>query len=649
MSELVHYQAQSEVAVLTIDHPPVNSLSTAVADALESAVQQAAADPAVSSIVIHGAGPTFTAGADIKEFPQIVSGERPRLDLSGFLATIENSPKPVVMALHGTTLGGGLETAMAGHYRLIAPGSVVGQPEVKLGIIPGAGGTQRLPRLAGVPTALELCVTGEPITAEQAVAAGIVDRLIEGDFLSGAILFARSIAHQPIPITRNLSQKLKNVNPEIFAQARARVRLRAPLAAIDAIEAATKLPFEQGLKREAELFNECLFSSESKALIHIFFAERAAAKIPGIPVHVKPLPIASAAVIGAGTMGAGIAMTYANSGIPVRLKDTTREALDRGLETIRKNYQSSVAKGRLSSEMAAQRLALITPQLTYDAFDQADIITEAVFESMPLKKQIFAELDSIAKAACLLATNTSSLNIDEIASATRRPESVIGTHFFSPAHVMKLLEVVRGQATSHQSIVTAMALGKRFGKVAVLSGNCYGFIGNRMIDKYLREAYSLLEEGASVEQINQALVDFGMAMGPLAMDDLAGLDVGYLIRQAAPTHGEATLPDRLYALGRYGQKTNRGWSLYDAQRKPSPDPEVAALIEQTAREHGIQRRAVSNQEIVDRCIGALIAEGRHILDEGIALRSSDIDVVYVRGYGFPAWRGGPMHFAENKA
>jgi 3-hydroxyacyl-CoA dehydrogenase len=659
MSELVRYNRHDNIAVITIDNPPVNALGSGVAQGIEMLIQRAEGDETVQAIVVIGAGSTFIAGADINEFGKIVSGERPRLTLLPFLEKIENCPKPVVMALHGTAFGGGLETAIAGHYRVIAPGSLVGQPEVKLGLIPGAGGTQRLPRLAGVIKALEMCAGGEPVKAEAAVAAGIADRLIEGDLLTGAIAFAKEMVGKPIIKTRNRQEKLSDGNPMVFAFARDQARkkgrgLRAPLAAIDAVEAATKLPFQAGCDREAELFNECLYSNESKALIHAFFGERTVAKIPGISKDVKPLPIAKAAIVGAGTMGGGIAMTYANAGIPIRLKETTQEALDRGMATIRANYQTTAAKGRLTQAAMEQRLGLITPQLTYDGFDEADVITEAVFENMALKKQIFSELDGIAKPDCVLASNTSSLDIDEIASATSRPQMVIGTHFFSPANVMKLLEVVRGKVTGGQVIMTAMALGKKLGKVAVLAGNCFGFIGNRMVDKYLRQAYILVEEGASVEQVNQALYDFGMAMGPLAMDDLAGLDVGYLVRQAAAHlrklgEREPLIPDLLYKLGRYGQKTGRGWSLYDAQRKPSPDPEAAALIEETARKHGIPRREIANEEIVERCIGALVSEGKQILEEGIALRPVDIDITYIHGYGFPAWRGGPMFYGDSQA
>src|SRR5579884_4230077 len=656
MTELVRYTRQDDIAILTIDNPPVNALSPGVPEGMQARVEQAAVDKPVRAIVLIGAGQTFIAGADIREFGKIVAGTRPRLSLLPYLRSIEDSPKPVVAAIHGTAFGGGLETAMSCHYRVIAPDAQVGQPEVKLGLIPGAGGTQRLPRLAGVAKAVEMCAFGEPVKAAEAVELGIADRLIEGDLLSGAIAFAREIANQPAPRTRERNAKLHDASSAIFDQARrhaSKVRRgqTAPLAAIEAVHAATQLDFEKGCAREAELFNECLFSNQAKALIHVFFGERTVSKIPGIPKEIKPGEIQRAAVIGAGTMGGGIAMTYANAGIPVIVKDTTEEALHHGLETIRNNYARTVSRGRLTQAAMDQRLALITTQLNYDAFGQADIVVEAVFENMSVKKQVFSEIDKIAKPSCILASNTSSLDIDEIASATSRPEMVIGTHFFSPANVMRLLEVVRGKATSQQAIVTCMALGKKLGKVAVLAGNCFGFIGNRMVFPYLREAQFLVEEGATVEQVNQALYDFGMAMGPLAMDDLAGIDVGWAIRQEyqrfqKPGVRKPLVADRLYQLRRFGQKTGSGWSRYDENRNPSPDPETAALIEETAREAGIERRTITDQEIVDRCVYALINEGARLLEEGIALRGVDIDIAYVYGYGFPAWRGGPMFYAD---
>ena len=656
MSELLKLSVQEDVGIVTIDNPPVNALSPGVPDGLVAAIQTAAQNSAVRAIVVIGAGRTFIAGADIREFGKIVSGERPRLTLLPLLLAIEDCSKPVIMAIHGTAFGGGLETAMAGHYRVIAPAAQVGQPEVKLGIIPGAGGTQRLPRLAGVAKAVEMCAFGESIPARDALAAGIVDRMIEGDLLTGAVAFAREVSGRPIPKTRERNDKLRDFSPQIFASARDQARKtrrgqNAPLAAIDAVEAATHMPFEDGCRREAELFNECLFSTQSKALIHAFFGERAVAKIPDVPPETRTLEIRRAAVIGAGTMGGGIAMNYANAGIPVILKETEAAALDRGTSTIRKNYASAVQKGRLAQAEMDRRLSLITPQLTYHGFDQADIITEAVFENMALKKQVFAEIDRIAKPGCILASNTSYLDIDEIASVTNRPEMVVGNHYFSPANVMRLLEIVRGRATGKPVLATSMALAKRLGKIGVLAGNARGFIGNRMLGPYLREAQFLVEEGASVEDVNGALYEFGMAMGPLAMSDLAGLDVGWRARQEfrhleKPGVRRPLVADRLAEMGRFGQKTGRGWSKYDENRKPSPDSETAALIDQIARDAGIPRRAISREEIVERTIFALINEGARVLEERIALRPVDIDIVYLNGYAFPAWRGGPMFYAD---
>jgi 3-hydroxyacyl-CoA dehydrogenase len=656
MSELVSRRLVEGVAIVTIDNPPVNALGPGVPEGIRSCIADAAADANAIAVVVIGAGRTFIAGADIREFGKVVSGKSPRRSLLPLLLEIEDCPKPVVMAIHGTAFGGGLEVAMAGHYRVIAPTGHVGQPEVKLGIIPGAGGTQRLPRLAGVAKAVEMCAFGEPLGAQDALAAGIVDAIIEGDLLSGAIAFAREAAARPRPKTRERNEKLQNADPSVFAQAhqqaaKTRRGQTAPLAAIDAVEAATTLSFEAGCAREAELFDRCLYGSQSKALIHAFFAERGVAKIPAVPKDTPVYEIRRAAVIGAGTMGGGITMNYANAGIPIIVKETSQEALDRGMATIRKNYASSVRKGKLSHAEMDQRLSLITPQLTYDGFNHADIIAEAVFEGMALKKQVFAEIDSIAKPGCILASNTSYLNIDEIASVTRRPEMVVGHHYFSPANVMRLLEIVRGTATSKEVLATSMALAKRLKKIGVLAGNERGFIGNRMLTPYLSEAQFLVEEGASVEDVNQALYDFGMAMGPLAMSDLAGLDVGWRVRKEFK-HLEKfgvrvpLVSDRLCEMGRFGQKTGRGWSMYDENRQPSPDPETAALIEQAAREAGIGRRAISREEIVDRCIYALVNEGARVLGEGVALRAADIDVVYLNGYAFPAWRGGPMFYAD---
>src|SRR5579885_1910921 len=658
MSELVAYARQGDIGVITINNPPVNALSPGVPEGIIEGIEKAEADPEVRAVVVIGGGRTFIAGADIREFGKITAGQKERIALYPLMNKIEDSKKPVVMAIHGTAFGGGLETAMSGHYRVALATAQVGQPEVKLGIIPGAGGTQRLPRLAGVAKAVEMCAFGEPVDAKTALAAGILDKIIDGDLLQGALEFARSIAGKPALKTRDRNEKLQDAagNTAIFALAREQARKTrrgqtAPLAAIDAVEAATKLPFEKGIEREAELFRVCLFSTQSKALIHAFFGERTVAKIPDIPKETKTYDIRRAAIIGAGTMGGGIAMNYANAGIPVIVKEASQEALDRGMATIRKNYENSVKKGRFSQAVMDQRMALITPQLTYDGFEQADIIVEAVFEGMALKKQIFSEIDNIAKPDCVLATNTSTLSIDEIASATRRPQMVIGHHFFSPANVMKLLEIVRGKATSKEVIATSMNLAKKLNKVGVLAGNCRGFIGNRMIHCYGREAQFLVEEGAAPEQVDGALYDFGLAMGPLAMGDLAGLDVGWRIRKEfkhleKPGVRTPKMADALCELGRYGQKTGKGWYLYDANRNPKPDHEVNALIEKVAKENGIERRPITNEEIIERTIYALVNEGAKILEEGIALRAVDIDIVYLNGYGFPAWRGGPMFYAD---
>jgi len=659
MNELVNYARQGDIGVITINNPPVNALSPGVPEGIMAGIEAAEKDPEVRAVVVIGGGRTFIAGADIREFGKVTGGEKTRIALYPLMNKIEDSRKPVVMAIHGTAFGGGLETAMSGHYRVAAPTAQVGQPEVKLGIIPGAGGTQRLPRLAGVAKAVEMCAFGEPVDAKSALAAGIVDRIIEGDLLAGAIEFARGIAGKLAFKTRERNEKLQDAtaNNAIFAAGREQARKTrrgqmAPLAAIDAVEAATRLPFADGINRESEIFRICLFSTQSKSLIHAFFGERAVSKIPDIPKDTRIFDIRRAAIIGAGTMGGGIAMNYANAGIPVIVKETAQQALDRGMATIRNNYESSVKKGRFSQAVMDQRMALITPQLSYDGFDQADIIVEAVFEGMALKKEIFSEIDKIAKPDCILATNTSTLSIDDIASATLRPQMVIGHHFFSPANVMKLLEIVRGKATSKETIATSMALAKRLGKIGVLAGNCKGFIGNRMIHCYAREAVFLVEEGAAPEQVDQALYDFGMAMGPLAMGDLAGLDVGWRIRKEfrhleKPGARKAMMiADLLCEMGRFGQKTGKGWYLYDANRKPSPDPEVTALVEKAAREAGIERRKISQEEIVERTIYALVNEGAKILEEGIALRAVDIDIVYLNGYGFPAWRGGPMFYAD---
>ncbi|MDX2043904.1 MAG: 3-hydroxyacyl-CoA dehydrogenase NAD-binding domain-containing protein [Acidobacteriota bacterium] len=661
MSELVTRTQDGDIAVITVNNPPVNALSPGVPEGIADAIAKIAADDSIKGAVMIGAGQTFIAGADIKEFGKITSGQRKEgINFLDVIKSIEDCPKPTVAAIHGTAFGGGLEVAMGFHYRVAVASAQVGQPEVKLGIIPGAAGTQRLPRLAGVAKATQMCADGNPIPAKDALAAGIIDSIVDGDLLTGAIAFVKEkiASGEKPPKTRERNEKLGDeaANAPIFEAARALAKktargMMAPLAAIDAVEAATKLSFDEGCKRERELFNQCLHSDQSKAMIHVFFGEREVAKIPGIGKDTPQIAINKAAVIGAGTMGGGIAMNYANAGIPVIMKETTQEALDRGVATIRKNYQNSVNKGRFPQEVMDKRMALITPQLTYDGFEQADIITEAVFEGMALKKEIFAELDKIAKPGAILASNTSTLSIDEIASATSRPEFVIGHHYFSPANVMRLLEIVRGQATSNEAIATSMALSKRLKKVGVLVGNCYGFVGNRMLHQYGREAQFLVEEGAKPQDVDGALYKFGMAMGPLAVGDLAGLDVGWRIRKEfkhleKPGLRYAKVADELCERGRYGQKTGAGWYKYDENRKAIPDPEVDALIEEIAAAQGITRRAVTEEEIIERTQYALINEGAKILAEGIALRAVDIDIIYLNGYGYPSWRGGPMWYGD---
>src|SRR5262250_1319150 len=661
MSELVSLTRDGEIGVITVNNPPVNALSPGVPEGIAAAVEQIKNDDSIKGGVLIGGGRTFIAGADIKEFGKITSGQRKRdLNFLEVIKAIEDCPKPMVAAIHGTAFGGGLETAMGFHYRVAAPSAQVGQPEVKLGIVPGAAGTQRLPRLAGVAKATQMCADGNPIGAKEALELGIVDRIVDGDLLQGAVAFLREkIAGGERPQkTRERNDKLGDeaTNAAIFEAARAQAKkaargMMAPMAAIDAVEAATKLPFEEGCAREAELFKEYLFSDQSKAMIHVFFGEREVAKIPDVSKDTEVFEIKKAAVIGAGTMGGGIAMNYANAGIPVIVREAAQDALDRGMATIRKNYENSVKKGRFTQEVMSERMALITPQLGYDGFEEADIITEAVFEGMELKRQVFGELDKIAKPGAILASNTSTLNIDEIASATSRPEFVIGHHYFSPANVMRLLEIVRGKATSKEVIATSMALSKRLKKVGVLVGNCYGFVGNRMLHQYGREAQFLVEEGAEPQDVDGALYKFGMAMGPLAVGDLAGLDVGWRIRKEhahlqKPGARYPKVADRLCEMGRYGQKTGAGWYKYDENRNRIPDPEVDALIEQVAAEQGIKRRKVSEEQIIERTQYALINEGAKILEEGIALRAVDIDIIYINGYGFPSWRGGPMWYAD---
>lgn len=657
---LVVLTKSNQIGIITIDNPPVNALSPDVQAAIAQGIRNFAGEAAVSAIVVHGAGRNFVAGADIKKFVEIANGEAPFSEegLQPLLRLIEDCAKPVVMAIHGFALGGGLELAMAGHYRVGATAASLGQAEVKLGLMPGGGGTQRLPRLVGVRKGLEMCFTGDPISAREATELGLLDKLIDGDLLAGAIDFAEQVAAGRPPKTRDRLEKLgaPETNVDLFDAARQIAKtkyrnLEAPLVTIDAVEAGLQLPFEEGCRLERRHFKSCLFSAQSKALIHVFFAERDVVKIPDIPKDTPTTSVNCAAVIGAGTMGAGIAMVLANAGVPVLLRDADQASLDRGLATIQKNYAGAIKRGRMTQAFVDDRMKLITPELSWNGLEKADLVIEAAFENMALKKEIFHQLDKICKSGAILATNTSTLSIDEIASATRRPESVIGTHFFSPANVMKLLEVVRGKTTHTEVIATCMQLAKRIGKIGVLVGNGNGFVGNRMFHAYRREAQFLVEEGASPEQVDTALYEFGMAMGPLATADLAGLDVGWRIRQEHRQSLNAGVrqpfvEDRLCELGRYGQKTGEGWYVYDDNRNRISDPEVTAKIRKWSSEMGIQQRRIETSEILDRCLLALVNEGARILEEGLAIRSGDIDVIFVNGYGFPTYRGGPMWYAD---
>ena len=656
MSDFVTTRHQDQVLVVTIDNPPVNVLSPGVAEGIAAAVREAQADDSVQAIVVIGAGSTFVAGADIREFARIVAGERPMIVLGPLFNEIEASSKPVVMALHGNVLGGGLELAMAGHYRIAAPTTKLGQPEVKLGLIPGAGGTQRLPRLVGTEAALEMCVFGEPLSAVRALELGLIDSVAEGDLVQAACAFLDA----SLPPRRTRDQTANRVSQDqaqaLAGRAKQEVSRRfrqqsAPLAAADAICAAASLPFEEGLALEARLFAECLYGEQSRALIHAFFGERTVARIPDLPADVRPLEIGLAGVLGAGTMGSGIAQCYASAGIPVLLKDSDPAALERGMAGLRAAFQSQVAKGRISGDEAAKRLARITPVADWDGLERCDLIVEAVFEDFELKKRVFAEMDAIAKPGAILASNTSTLDIDALARCTRRPGRVVGHHFFSPAPVMKLLEVVRGTATDDEVLATTMALARRLSKTAVVSRNAFGFIGNRMFGPYRSQAVASAEEGAAPWDVDQALVDFGMAMGPLAVGDLSGLDVFWRMRRMAMQAGIAhldaeTFEDRLVGQGRLGQKSGAGWYLYTDGRKMLPDPDVEAQLRLYAAEMAIPQRKLPPERIAERCLDALINEGARLVEEGVALRDVDVDIVYLLGYGFPAWRGGPMFYAS---
>ena len=653
MSDIVGYEKRGTVALLTIQSPPVNALGAAVRQGISEELARGVGDAEVRSIVLTGSGRMFSAGADIREFGKPMMSP----NLVELIDAIEGCAKPVIAAFNGMALGGGLELAMGCHYRVAAPGASLGQPEVKLGLIPGAGGTQRLPRLAGVEAALEMIVKGDPIPAAKAHELGVVDEVIDGDFVAGAIAFAGKQTGAPPRRTRDLDAKVRNVDPSIFEDVKKSIARRArgysaPYRCIESIENAVKLPADEGLKREREIFAECLASDESKALRYVFSAQRRVADIPDISKDTPVREIKSAALIGAGTMGGGIAMNFANAGIPVKVLETSQEALDRGLDIIKKNYAATVSKGRLTQAKMDACVALITPAGGYEDIADADIVIEAVFEEMNNKKEVFGRLDEVCKPDAILATNTSTLDVDEIAAATARPESVIGTHFFSPANVMRLLEIVRGKKTSKEVVASTVKLAKAIRKVGVVVGVCDGFVGNRMLHGYQRQANFLLEEGALPQQVDRVLYDYGFAMGPFAVGDLAGLDVGWRIRkaQAHTRPGNlrySAIADKICEMGRFGQKTGAGWYKYEAgKRTPIPDPEIEALIVRESAERGIARRDISGQEILERCVYALVNEGARILEEGIAMRASDIDIIWLNGYGFPAYRGGPMFYAD---
>ncbi len=654
----VYFERRGEVAVLQVDNPPVNGLNLAMRRGIVGGLQRARNDPKVKVVVITGTGKVFSGGADIREFNTPAQTAEPHL--LQVLDAVESSSKPVIAAINGVCVGGGLEMSLACHYRIATPNAAMGLPEVKIGLLPGAGGTQRLPRAVGAELALQMIVSGDPIGAEAALKAGLIDRIVPADSFQGVLDFAQELAgrrtHPRLRAARALLPA--GVDAEGFFQtARARVARQArgqisPMKSIDAVEAAVLRPFEEGVQIERSMFLELVASGQSKALRHAFFAERAAAKIAGLADDTPTRPIRRAAVIGFGTMGGGIAMSFANAGIPVAVLEMTQPALDKGLALCRRNWEATAAKGRMTAQQVEERMALLQPTLRYEDLGSADIVIEAVFEDLEVKRNVFRELDRVARPGAILATNTSTLDIDRIAAVTKRPADVVGTHFFSPANVMRLLEVVRGAATAPDALATVMKLARPLKKVAVVSGVCDGFIGNRMLEHYVRQSLFLLEEGASPQQVDRALTDFGMAMGIFAVGDLAGLDIGYAIRQRRyrerPDVRYPRIADRVVELGRLGQKTGKGWYRYEpGNRAPQVDPEVEALIDGYRKELGITPRPVSDEEIVQRCVFALVNEGARILAEGIAQRSSDIDVVYLTGYGFPAWRGGPMFFAES--
>jgi 3-hydroxyacyl-CoA dehydrogenase len=640
MSEVVSYRLEGDIGVIGVDYPPVNALGQGVREGLVNCLRQGLEDDQAKALVVIGEGRTFPAGADIREFGKPPSG--PAL--------------PDV--IHGTALGGGLEVALGCDYRVALESAKVGLPEVKLGLLPGAGGTQRLPRLVGAKAALDMIVGGNPVKAKDAYKVGIVDEVVGGDLLEGALAYARKLVAENAPLRKIRDLDVKKEEADLFTNyeksiARKQRGFKAPFHCIKAVQAAVELPFEDGMKRERELFAELLVSPESRAQRHVFFAEREVAKVPGLPKDTPKRDVKSAAIIGAGTMGGGIAMNFANAGIPVKILEVKEDALERGIAVIRKNYENTAKKGRITQEQVEQRMALIQPTLSYDDLNDVDLVIEAVFENMDVKKAVFSELDRVCKPGTILATNTSTLDVNRIASFTQRPEDVVGMHFFSPANVMKLLENVRGEKTSDEVVATVMDLSRRIGKVGVLVGVCHGFVGNRMLHKRQAEAVQLVNEGANPAQVDKVLFDLGFPMGPFAMSDLAGMDVGYRIREEVRKEDPDNAPPRnwtddLVEQGRLGQKTQAGVFDYkDGDRTPVPSSEVDALIAKFREENGIQSRDISDQEILERCMYIMVNEGAKILEEGIAARPLDVDVIWIYGYGFPVYRGGVLFWADS--
>ncbi|CAG9259171.1 Enoyl-CoA hydratase [Paraburkholderia unamae] len=651
----VDYTTRDGVAVITLNNPPVNGLGHSTRAGIVDGLARAASDAAVTAIVITGGGKAFSGGADITEFNTPKATQEPTLHT--VIKEVEKSAKPVVAAIHSVAMGGGLELALGAHYRIAAPGAQIALPEVKLGILPGAGGTQRLPRAIGLEAALNMIVTGVPVLSEKLANSGLFDAMAQGDLLEEAIAFARKAADKPGPYPLVRNRKIEHPNAEGFLQfsrntvAAMSKHYPAPVKCVDAVAAGVKQGFDKGLAYERECFLELVQTPESHALRHAFFGERAASKIPDVPSSTPTRDIQKVAVIGAGTMGGGITMNFLNAGLPVTLLETKPEALDRGLATIRKNYEAQVKKGKLSAEKLEARMALIRPTLTYDDLKEADLIIEAVFEELGVKEQVFKRLDEVAKPGAILASNTSTLDVDKIAAFTKRPQDVVGLHFFSPANVMKLLEVVRGKETGKDVLATVMQVAKKIRKTAVVSGVCDGFIGNRMVEQYIRQALNMLEEGALPAQVDRAIEKFGFAMGPFRMSDLAGNDIGWAIRkrryQEQPDMKYSKVADRLCETGRFGQKTGAGWYDYKAgERSALPSKLVDEMIVAYSKEAGVERRKIGDEEIVERLVFALVNEGAKILEEGIASKASDVDMVYLTGYGFPLWRGGPMLYAD---